>query len=87
MMTRNGQMMCIGDTLDSLQAIDALMNHGRYEEAQAYVQPAHHALTQMAHGWVRADAAYDVLAKSLKTLPEELARERRPDDSNNSTET
>jgi hypothetical protein len=80
MMTRNGQMMCIGDTIEVLHAINILMSQGRMDEAQAYVQTAHHALTQMAHGWVRADAAYSVLAKSLKRLPEELARERSADD-------
>lgn len=80
MMTRNGQMMCIGDTIEVLQAIDILIRQGQIQEAHAYVQTAHNALTQMAHGWVRADAAYSVIAKSLKILPEELARERTDDD-------
>jgi hypothetical protein len=80
MMTRNGQMMCIGDTIEVLQAIDILIRQGDIQEAHAYVQTAHHAMTQMAHGWVRADAAYSVLAKSLKRLPEDLSRERIADD-------
>lgn len=80
MMTRNGQQMMIGDTIDVLSAIDQLMRNGQLQDAHAYVLTAHDALTKMAHQWVQADAAYSVLAKSLKLLPEELARERSDDD-------
>lgn len=79
-MTRNGQMVMMGDTMEVLYAIEMLIAEGNILEAQAYANQARTAITQMAHGWVRADAAYSVLAKSLKILPEELARERSNDD-------
>lgn len=74
MLTRNGQMAVIGDTMEVLYAIELLIHQNKYQEAQMYASQARSALTQMAHGWVASDAAYSVLAKSLKRLPEELAR-------------
>ena len=51
MMTRSGQMVMMGDTMEVLYAIEMLINNGQVQEAQAYVQTAHNALTQMAHNW------------------------------------
>lgn len=80
MLTRAGQMTLMGDTMEVLFAIEQLIKHGRHQEAAAYAYEARSALTQMANGWVHSDAAYSVLAKSLKVLPEVLINEQRPDD-------
>jgi hypothetical protein len=72
MLTRQGQQTLIGDTMEVLFAIEQLLHYGKVEEAKAYAHEARFALTQMANGWVQSDAAYSVLAKSLKKLPEEL---------------
>lgn len=79
MLTRMGQQQLIGDTLEVFFAIEQLIAHGRVEEARGYAIEARRALRMMANGWVQADAAYSVLAKSLKKLPEELANDGHDD--------
>lgn len=72
MLTRGGQMTIIGDTMEILYAIEQLISHGQYNEAREYALQARSALTQMSIQWVHSDAAYSVIAKSLKILPEVL---------------
>jgi hypothetical protein len=71
-MTRHGQMVMMGDTMEILFAIEMLIHQGNPEEARSYAREARMALTQMANNWVQSDAAYSVIAKSLHQLPEVL---------------
>ena len=72
MLTRHGQMTLMGDTMEVLFAIEQLILTEQYDEARMYANQARVCLTQMAVGWVEADAAYSVLAKSLQIQQEVL---------------
>lgn len=75
MLTRQGQQVLMGDTMEVFFAIEQLIKQGQYEEAREYAYQARCAITQMATQWVHSDAAYSVLAKSLKVLPERLVHD------------